>query len=441
MKKKLFFAVITERLKSILKNNCGETLNLRGVIFPGDVDFANSEGVGFPEVDFSYSRFNGNADFSDVRFSGGNANFSNARFEKDATFTRAQFNGGADFRSTEFNGKADFQNTEFSNWETFFSNAKFIGHDADFQNAEFSGNTHFQNVKFRWNAIFSHARFKKSASFKEAKFCRDTYFLNSEFRSGKADFEKACFNGKADFTYSANNHDTNAFKAKVNFKSANFLGDPIFEVTFENRTFQQKTSFRDCTFEKAPRFHGCRLHQDTDFTDARFRDKQGDEAVKAYRTLKLDMEEKRAREEQLVFYALEMESRQHTTKNKLLKFISYLYGVTADYGQSIIAPFASALMVFVLSMIVYSIFFLASPIADCEKTDIVALTSRFSMEQIIRPFRASENFLSLSKCIKQASPSYFWRLGLGISTTFQSVLSFIFLGLGALAARWRFKIG
>lgn len=161
----------------------------------------------------------------------------------------------------------------------------------------------------------------------------------------------------------------------------------------------------------------------------------------AYRTLKLDMEGKRAREEHLMFYALEMESRQRTTKRKLLKFISWLYGMTADYGQSIIAPFASALMVVVLSMIVYSIFLLASPIADIEKIDIVVLTSRFSLEQIIRPFRALENSPSLSKLVEVADPSNLWRLCLGITTTFQSVLSFIFLGLGALAVRWRFKIG
>ena len=98
-------------------------------------------------------------------------------------------------------------------------------------------------------------------------------------------------------------------------------------------------------------------------------------------------------------------------------------------------------MVFVLSMIVYSIFFLASPIADFEKTDIVVLTSRFSLEQIIRPFRALENSPSLSGFVKEAAPSNLWRLCLGITATLQSLLSLILLLLSVLAARWRFKIG
>ena len=443
-KKKDFHARISTQLESILKSNCGETLNLKGVIFPpGDVDFVNSEGVEFPEVNFSYARFNGNVDFSNVRFSGGNANFSKAQFEADAIFQGAQFNGGADFRSAKFKGKTNFQNTKFSNWDAFFSRAKFIGDDADFSNAVFNWNAYFKNTKFNWNAIFSEAEFKKSAHFEEAIFGRDTYFRNTVFSSGigEVNFKKAQFKGKADFKSSRNNGELESFQCAVDFSGAEFLGEPIFEVTFENRTFQQKTSFWNCTFEKAPRFHGCSLHQDTDFTDARFWDRQGDEAVKAYRTLKLDMEAKRAREEQLTFYALEMESRQRTTKRKLLKFISWLYGIIADYGQSIISPFASAIMVFVLFMIAYSIFILATPIAKFENTDIVVLTFRFSLEQIIRPFRALENSPSLSGFIEKASPSNLWHLCLGFTTTLQSVLSFVTLGLGALAIRWRFKIG
>ncbi|MCY4384772.1 MAG: pentapeptide repeat-containing protein [Nitrospinae bacterium] len=419
----------------------------------GDTDFKDAkfhESVIFQNAQFNSRRtsfkktnFIEKADFQDTKFCNGCVFFKKVKFNKNAVFSGAQFNEGADFREAEFKGKANFDTTKFNNWDTFFSNAKFIGGDADFKNAEFKWNASFENTKFRWNAIFSEAEFKKSAHFEEVIFGRDTYFRNTVFSSGigEVNFKKAQFKGKADFKSSRNNGDLESFQCAVDFSGAEFLGEPIFEVTFENRTFQQKTSFWNCTFEKAPRFHGCSLHQDTDFTDARFWDRQGDEAVKAYRTLKLDMEAKRAREEQLTFYALEMESRQRTTKRKLLKFISWLYGIIADYGQSIISPFASAIMVFVLFMIAYSIFILATPIAKFENTDIVVLTFRFSLEQIIRPFRALENSPSLSGFIEKASPSNLWHLCLGFTTTLQSVLSFVTLGLGALAIRWRFKIG
>ena len=47
-----------------------------------------------------------------------------------------------------------------------------------------------------------------------------------------------------------------------------------------------------------------------------FLDTKDDKAAGAYRTLKLDMEEKRARQEQLTFYALEMKSRTECGEKK-----------------------------------------------------------------------------------------------------------------------------
>ena len=447
-RQKSFYSKIKKLCKDAIAKQ--EYLDLSGIVFPSG---ANFRGMEFPDVDFSYTQFNGGVDFRDTRFRGKSTRFYNTRFGFHADFTEARFYDGiVTFRNAQFEEIASFEYAEFNNtspdfldtqfnWTAQFENAKFNGETgAGFNGARFGWEANFRFALFNGNADFPDTRFNETAIFRNVRFKSRAIFQNAQFKN-QVKFQDAKFNGYANFTSPGNNDDADAFQGEVDFSGAEFLGEPIFEVTFENRTFKQKTSFRDCTFEKAPRFHGCSLHQDTDFTDAKFLDRQGDEATKAYRTLKLDMEGKRAREEHLMFYALEMESRQRTTKRKLLKFISWLYGVTADYGQSIISPFASAFMVFVLSMIVYSIFFLASPKAEYEKTDILVLTSRFSLEQIIRPFRALENSPSLSEFIEKASPSNLWRLCLGITTTLQSVLSFILLGLGALAARWRFKIG
>ena len=414
----------------------------------GDVEFENAEfqeDANFRGVEFYNGRkgfnkttFINKADFQNAQFLNGCAFFKQAKFYGDTDFSSAAFNEGVDFREAEFKGKANFQTTKFKNHDAFFSNAKFIGGDADFKNAEFFLNAYFENSTFRWSAIFSEAKFRKSAHFGEAKFRYHTYFRNTKFCSGEVNFPKAHFEGKVDFKSSGNNGDLESFQCEVDFSDSEFLGEPIDEVTFGNRTFQQKTSFRDCTFEKAPRFHGCNLHQDTDFTNARFLDRQGDEATKAYRTLKLDMEEKRAREEHLMFYALEMESRQRTTKKKLLKFLSSLYGMTADYGQSVSRPLLWLGCSYLIFATIYTIFFNELLKEHLVHTDNLHLFFHFSLEQIVRPFRALE-FSPLVEFLKNIPTANHFLLR--FIAAFQSLLSLALLLLFGLAVRWRFKIG
>ena len=373
------------------------TLNLSGVVFPSEARFQGRE---FPDVNFSY-----------------------AQFKKHAYFWDTKFKGHANFSSAEFKGQASFNNAKFMGEYTFFLNTKFEK-NADFKDVIFGGNdVSFNNVKFKKTVSFQHSIFSsESAKFRDAEF------------NDLATFQKARFEGHADFRTPGNNSDVAAFHGVVNFEGVEFL-DYAF---FENRIFRKRTIFKNCIFHIAPRFHGCRFHQDTDFTDARFLDKQGDEAARAYRTLKLDMEEKRARQEQLTFYALEMKSRRSAEKRKFLKFISWLYEVTSDYGQSISQPLILLGFSFAFFAIIYAILFLAVPMVNCEKTDILVLTSRFSLEQIIRPFGAL-NSLLLPELLKKVSPANL--LLLRLIAALQSLLSLVLLLLSALAARWRFKIG
>ena len=429
----------------------GKSVSFQKVRFDdGEVEFENAEfqeDANFQGVEFCNGRkgfnkttFIDKADFQNAQFLNGCAFFEQAKFYGDTDFSSAVFNEGVDFREAEFKGKTNFDTTKFKTWDTFFSNAKFLGGDADFKNAYFEWNAYFENTQFRWNAIFSEAEFKKSAHFEEAFFGRDTYFRNTVFSSGigEVNFKKSKFKGKTDFKSSGKNGDLNSFQGEIDFSGAKFLGDPIDEVTFENRTFQKRTSFRGCTFEKAPRFHGCSLHQDTDFTDARFLDRQGDEATRAYRTLKLDMEEKRAREEHLMFYALEMESRQRTTKKKLLKFLSSLYGMTADYGQSVSRPLLWLGCSYLIFATIYTIFFNELLKEHLVHTDNLHLFFHFSLEQIVRPFRALE-FSPLVEFLKKIPAANHFLLR--FIAAFQSLLSLVLLLLFGLAVRWRFKIG
>ena len=133
-----------------------------------------------------------------------------------------------------------------------------------------------------------------------------------------------------------------------------------------------------------------------------------------------------------------MKSRRSAEKRKLVKFLSSLYEITSDYGQSISRPMLWLGLSFAFFAIIYAILFLAVPMVDCEKTDILVLTSRFSLEQMIRPFGAL-NSLLLPEFLKKVSPANL--LSLRLIAALQSFLSLALLLLSALAARWRFKIG
>ena len=73
---------------------------------------------------------------------------------------------------------------------------------------------------------------------------------------------------------------------EIDFKGS-FLKE---EVVFNNRKFLSKTSFRDFTFIRAPKFHNCKLNQDTVFPPGKnFKDTESEGAVRTYRILRLAM--------------------------------------------------------------------------------------------------------------------------------------------------------
>ena len=437
-----------ENFYAIIKNLCRnaverqEHLDLSGVIFPSG---ANFRGMEFPDVDFAYTQFNGGVDFRDTRFRGKSTKFYNTRFHFRADFRETRFySGKATFRDAQFGEAVDFGNTLFEGVISFqdaqfragarFENAKFTGEGgAYFQGAGFETSATFQDAQFEAVTDFQDARFSEDVTFGKARFNREAIFQNAQFNS-QARFQYITFNGHANFTAPGNNDDASTFGGKVGFEDSKFLD----EVDFENRKFQRATSFKGCAFLKAPRFHNCRLHQNTDFTDAEFLDTTSAGSAMAYRTLKLDMEEKRARQEQLRFYALEMRSRRHSEKRKFMKFISWMYGAMSDYGQRIFLPLAWLVYLFLLFTLFYAAKFKGLPNLDA--ASIPSLAFHFSIKQIVRPFGVFASS-SASGFWGEIPPSSLLTLPLIIAATLQSFLSLVLLLLTALAARWRFKIG
>ena len=143
---------------------------------------------------------------------------------------------------------------------------------------------------FDREARFSSTKFGRRANFKGAVFVNEVSFDECSF-GDHADFSAASWTrpGKDDF-------------GVIDFSHAHFDG----QVSFTNRRFGDPTVFRPAIFEKAPDFHGAELHQGTEFPGIKgFPDTRSEGAVAAYRTLKLAMEQLRARDEQGMFFALE----------------------------------------------------------------------------------------------------------------------------------------
>ena len=409
------------RAISTLRENAireGNTLNLSGVVFPGDANFQGKE---FPEVDFSYCNFTGAVAFLDARFKG-RADFRAVIFKMDTDFTNARFCGGyAYFNEARFEGGVVFSGARFE-WMSFFHKTIFSAHGTQFIGAEFYAQANFEDAEFNACAEFQHVKYKGNANFLNTKFNKSANFYNARF--GR----------EAYFNSSGSNPEVDAFKGVVFFQNAEFIDTAMFE----NRNFQQATDIRNCTFHKAPRFHGCQLHQYTDFTDARFFDTASPGSAMAYRTLKLDMEEKRARQEQLRFYALEMKSRRHSEKRKFMKFISWMYGATSDYGQRIFLPLAWLVYSFLVFAFFYAAYF--KGLLDLDAASILPQSLHFSIKQVIRPFGVFASS-SLAEFFAQTPSANLMALPLIIAATLQSFLSLALLLLSGLAARWRFKIG
>ena len=435
-----FYAIINNLCRNASEKQ--EHLDLSGVIFPSG---ANFRGMEFPDVDFSYTQFNGGVDFRDTRFRGKSTRFYNTRFRFRADFRETRFySGKATFRDAQFGEVADFGNALFEGVISFqdaqfragarFENAKFTGESgAYFVGTRFEMSATFNDAQFEAVTDFQDARFNEDVIFGKARFNKEAIFQNAQFNS-QARFQYITFNGHANFTAPGNNDDASAFWGKVDFEDSEFLG----EVDFENRKFQRATSFKGCAFLKAPRFHNCRLHQNTDFTDAEFLDTASPGSAMAYRTLKLDMEEKRARQEQLRFYALEMKSRRHSEKRKFMKFISWMYGAMSDYGQRIFLPLVWLGFLFALFTFFYAAYF--KELLNLDAASIPSLAFQFSIKQIVRPFGVFRSSLP-SGFWGKIPPSNLLTLPLIITATLQSFLSLVLLLLTALAARWRFKIG
>jgi uncharacterized protein YjbI with pentapeptide repeats len=256
------------------------------------------------------------------------------------------------FSDVQFDNRVDFAEHLFA-WATFFFGATFSGNHNSFYGVTFCGGAFFDRTIFTESASFNEATFSGGASFDEATFygsasfdgatfSKQTQFVEATFLN-PVTFSGAIFCGNAVF-YGA------TFSSSVLFDGAIFSGSARFIrakfqtlPSFVNAEMKTETSFEDAIFDGTPpRFFGAKLHEGTVWRDIKpwpTPKKMGEAGpfVDAYERLKLEMDRLRKHEDELDFFALELQSRRvllGTWKGLPIA----VYGVLSDYGRSYLRP-------------------------------------------------------------------------------------------------------
>ena len=419
---------------ALIRKACDEKVkcDLTGTVFPGAIDF--SEIKVFPPVSFSNTQFGGDATFEKAQF-GGDATFEKAQFSGHATFEKAQFSGHARFEKAQFRGDARFEKAQFRG-DAWFEKAQFSG-DAWFEKAQFSGHAWFVKAQFSGHAWFVEAQFSGHAWFVEAQFSGPARFEKAQFR-GHARFDKAQFRGPAVFNSTGDTSTLEAIRANtfhfVNFENVVFHDS----VSFLNRQFLSTTKFKACVFTQAPAFHNCALHEDTNFDGTKFPVMSSEDAVRAYRTLKLAMENVRARQEEAMFYGLEQQSlRAKKDTPWSVWAMSHLYHLTSNYGQSFLRPLGWLTGITLVAFPIYLVYVTLACHSHCSG-GYLGEVGVFTVLQLVRPLGVwtAEGRAALSPILGGNLPFVIM-----VIATFQSLISVSLVALFLLALRRRFKMG
>lgn len=306
-------------------------VDFRDFLFESPMDFS---GFNFPTIikkqghvyscaDFSGAIFKSSAIFDQCHF-GDNAKFFGAKFESSCSFREASFGICPDFEKAKFDGDAKFDGAKFER-HAFFQ--EIVANDVfSFANAEFNGNTSFLKATFNGISDFEGASFGYFAGFDLAQFKSLSIFripTSEEAKPGQNNFVHISFSGSD-------------FFSKASFTGRTFKSSASF-CSYESHEETKKS--KETVFHQAPDFHNCKFHQDTNFDGAEFLEDTGPDAARAYRTLKLAMEQLKATREEQRFFRLEMKA-EHPSLPKGKRWMSTLYSLFSDYGFSLWRPAA-----------------------------------------------------------------------------------------------------
>jgi uncharacterized protein YjbI with pentapeptide repeats len=337
----------------------------------GRVDFSNCTFGGSavfkkmrigPKIFFSGIEAKSRFEIDEVDFNGEfTARPSDAKVLSDPKKTRkTSFEEGIWIKNTKFHSTADFSKSNiasasFEKTKVSFGifDASRIG-DASFMKCDFHGKASFCGTHFSGVLTFSECEFSAEALFHGAKdegcsfeevlisgtiFKGPARFLNREFRRN-TQFRPA---ETGEQPLSNRHRKLTKLIVVAHTSAANVIKGFISPITVMLRPFfpakneTPKSAIRKTEFHSTIEFHGSKLHQDTLFKDILCLAPPGMESARAYRTLRLAMEDLKASREAQFFFRLEMRSEK-----KDLPFPrNWLYSIyekSSDYGTSIRRP-------------------------------------------------------------------------------------------------------
>jgi uncharacterized protein YjbI with pentapeptide repeats len=225
----------------------------------------------------------------------------------------------------------------------------------DFSRVDFEHNAVFHSHLFSADAVFSGAIFSGRADFGDAVFTQGAFFDHRVTFFGEARFGGATFShwasfGDATFSDLAFFVGT-TFLDVTNFSNASFGGT----CNFVNAEMRGETLFQDAKFDRRPpRFFGAKLHQGTVWRGIKPwplpKDKKDAGAfIDAYACLKLEMDRLKKHEDELDFFALELQCRRVLLGARSLEsWVIAIYGLISNYGRSYFKPFVALIVVAVM---------------------------------------------------------------------------------------------
>ena len=357
-------------------------IGLSGTLYSvvNTVDFSNWDFCkpGFKSVNFSRMRFGERAEFSNTNFDN-RTQFNGCEFESTTrfvgstfgdfcTFTEALFLGFTNFQSSQFGSMTNFSCVQFEGEVDFFSAQ--LGNNASFLGAYFGGDSNFGGAQLGDSVNFSGAQFQKIANFSGCTWDRLKQPYGDKFEERKQwsldrgispavflaiSFAGCTFSSKVGFTGREFLSQTNFSLLKPSFQYRQLLRNLEGSVMrgTENELLWQATNFEDTPvkersvrFATPPKFHSCKLHQDTTFESAEFPKPTGEEsAARAYRTLKLAFSQQQAIREDQRFFKLEMAEETAGAKWFQIKapyigakplYLAYQW--FSDFGFSVARP-------------------------------------------------------------------------------------------------------
>ena len=319
------------------------------------------------------------------------------------SFANAFFAEEIEFEGCIFLGACSFENVNISSvWmrNCYFVSASFngakIGERLLFKECKFGSMGRFSGLKFTKNAVcqFWKCEFE-FANFTKCVFGHESFFVESEFR-GSTEFDQSEFLGPIDFSGSK-------FTGRLSFARVEFFAPP----KFFNATLDEGTNWFGVQWPEAP--HSKKL---------------AIEFVDGYIRLRNEMERLKKHEDELKFFALELQARQ-VLEGDLYAIAIQIYGALSDYGRSFYLP---------LEALLFCIGFGADLGMILNEQHFSALTWwGISAANTLAPFGFRRELLGSAILEKLSTPMI-------LVAAVQTIVGVVLLFLFGLAARNRFRM-